>query len=202
MRPAANAAAFLAFLAIAIPALVSLLPTVLGTPSRLALAPRFLNTTNLEACKALQAAIDAKAKPDSTVEYVGGPAYIASITRYMSSSVTLPTCVFVPTNAQDLASAVKLIGQRRISFAVSSGRHASNNGFSSTTGIEISLKGFQHVTLSQDKTSVDIGSGNIWDNVYAALEGSGYNIVSGALGDRGCSTMLTASLPVTRWGDV
>jgi len=39
------------------------------------------------------------------------------------------------------------------------------------------MKGFQGVKLSKDKTSVDIGSGNVWDNVYQALEGSGVNVV-------------------------
>lgn len=32
--------------------------------------------------------------------------------------------------------------------------------------------------LSSDKSYVDVGPGNIWDNVYAVLEGSGVNVVS------------------------
>jgi len=40
------------------------------------------------------------------------------------------------------------------------------------------MKGFQQVELSSDKSYVDVGPGNIWDNVYAVLEGSGVNVVS------------------------
>lgn len=97
----------------------------------------------------------------------------------MSSTVQTPACVYVPTTPDDLSKAIKTIGSQRLSFAVSSGKHASNKGFSSTTGIQISMKGFQHVNLSADKSYVDIGSGNIWDNVYAALQGTGVNIVGG-----------------------
>lgn len=79
--------------------------------------------------------------------------------------------MFLPTEANELAKALKVIGQKRVPFAVSSGRHASNKGFSSTNGIQIDMKGFQAIKLSDDKSYVDIGSGNIWDNVYQALEG-------------------------------
>lgn len=40
------------------------------------------------------------------------------------------------------------------------------------------MKGFQQVNLNGDKSAVDIGPGNIWDNVYSALDGSGVNVVS------------------------
>lgn len=126
--------------------------------------PRFFsNATDLDACKALS--------PQSKVSYPFSAQYTATTTRYMTTSSQNPTCVFVPTLASELSDAIKLIGQRRVQFAVSSGKHASNQGFSSTTGIHISMKGFQQVTLSADKSYVDVGPGNIWDNVYQVLNG-------------------------------
>ena len=114
-----------------------------------------------------------------TVALPGSVSYLSTQTRYMSNTVQQSGCVFTPTQPQQLAFGMKYIGQHKIPFAVSSGRHASNVGFSSTTGIQINLKGFQNVTLAADKSYADIGSGNVWDNVYAGLQGSGVNIVGG-----------------------
>ena len=125
------------------------------------------------ACNALQS------KYANSVFYLTSVQYLSTQVRYMSNTVQAPRCVFVPSSPQQLSHGMKLIGEQRVPFAVSSGRHASNIGFSSTTGIQIDLKGFQNVALAADKSYVDIGSGNIWDNVYAALEGSGVNIVGG-----------------------
>lgn len=122
-----------------------------------------LNSTNLQACKALS--------PQSKVYYPLSQQYGDTTSRYMATSMQNPACVFVPTTPSELSSAIKLIGQKRIQFAVSSGKHASNQGFSSTTGIHISMKGFQQVVLSSKRDYVDVGTGNVWDNVYQVLNG-------------------------------
>lgn len=54
---------------------------------------------------------------------------------------------------------MKVIGSTRSPFAVKSGGHASNPGFSSTTGVHISLKRMDQVTLSDDNSTVEIGTG-------------------------------------------
>jgi len=116
---------------------------------------------------------------EDEVHFLLAPQYTSTELRYMSNTVQSPACMFVPSAPQHLSIALELIGMNRVPFAVSSGRHASNIGFSSTTGVQIDLKGFQNVTLSADQSYVDIGSGNIWDNVYAALKGTGVNVVGG-----------------------
>jgi hypothetical protein len=109
----------------------------------------------------------------------------------MSSSTQAPTCVFQPSVPADLGNAMKIIGQSGVPFAVSSGRHASNQGFSSTTGVQIDLTNFSNVTLSADKTYVDVGAGNLWDNVYKVLDQSGYNIVGGRVAGVGVGGYIT-----------
>lgn len=144
---------------------------------------RFLNTTVLDACKALQ--------PSNKVYYALSPPYTSNQLRYLASTTQTPGCLFLPTQPNEIANALTLIGQKRIAFAVSSGRHASNKGFSTTQGIQIDMKGFQQVKLSSDKSYVDIGSGNIWDNVYQTLEGTGVNIVGGRVTGVGVGGFLT-----------
>ena len=54
-----------------------------------------------------------------------------------------------------------------------------NVGFSSTTGVMIAMSRFDNVTLSADKSTVDVGAGLVWDDVYAALEDTGVNVIGG-----------------------
>lgn len=43
----------------------------------------------------------------------------------------------------------------------------------------IAMTLFSNVTLSTDKSTVEVGSGLLWDDVYSALEDSGVNVVGG-----------------------
>ena len=144
---------------------------------------RFVNQTILDACKSLQ--------PSKNVFYVLTPQYSSTLLRYIGSTVQKPVCLFLPNQPQQISDAIKTIGSKRIPFAVSSGRHASNKGFSTTTGIQIDMKGFQQVVLDSSKQFVDIGSGNIWDNVYQGLEGTGVNIVGGRVTGVGVGGFIT-----------
>ena len=62
---------------------------------------------------------------------------------------------------------------------VKGGGHASNPGFSSTTGVHISMYRFSEVTYDAASQTAVIGAGLIWDDVYAALEPHGVNVVGG-----------------------
>ena len=54
-----------------------------------------------------------------------------------------------------------------------------NPGFSSTTGVHISMYRFADVVYNPGSQTVDIGAGLVWDDVYAALEPHGVNVVGG-----------------------
>lgn len=85
----------------------------------------------------------------------------SDIEHYMSSSTQTPMCVVEVLDTEDVLSVMKIIGDTRTPFAIKSGGHASNPGFSSTTGVHISLAKLTQVTLSEDKGSVEIGLGNV-----------------------------------------
>ena len=89
------------------------------------------------------------------------PNYLSDISHYMSSSSQLPQCVVEVASTQDIAVALKLIGASRVPFAVKSGGHASNPGFSSTSGVFISLVRLKDVKLSADKSTARLGLGNV-----------------------------------------
>ena len=59
------------------------------------------------------------------------------------------------------------------------GGHASNPGFSSTTGVHIAMSRFSEVTYDAAAQTATIGAGLVWDDVYAALEPYNVNVVGG-----------------------
>ena len=59
------------------------------------------------------------------------------------------------------------------------GGHATSQGFSSTTGVQISLSHFNETENDPVRGTVTVGAGLTWDYVYAALNGSGVNVVGG-----------------------
>lgn len=163
-----------AIVALCVSSLFFWTPAVSSSHPPSGFAKRFANQTAVDACKSIQFT-----SKDSTIQYDLASAFSSYFGYYMTSSSNTPACLVKPTTADDLSAVMKVIGQKRINFAISSGGHTGNPGFSSTKGIQITMKGFQGVKLSSDKSYVDVGSGNIWDNVYAVLEGSGRNIVGG-----------------------
>ncbi len=56
---------------------------------------------------------------------------------------------------------LQAVGASRTPFAVYSGGHASNPGFSSTTGVHISLRRLNQVELSKDGKIATLGFGQV-----------------------------------------
>lgn len=72
------------------------------------------------------------------------------------------------------------------SFAVKAGGHGKFAGESSIqNGVTIDLKKLNHVNISNDRTTVDVGPGNSWLDVYAVLEPLGLTVVGGRASDVG-----------------
>jgi len=84
-----------------------------------------------------------------------------SILHWFSSSNEVPACVFKPETVPDLSVAMQIIASTQTPFAIYSGGHASNPGFSSTKGVHISMGKFNQIILSEDKKTVEIGFGNV-----------------------------------------
>ena len=57
--------------------------------------------------------------------------------------------------------------------------HTANPGYSATPGVQIAMKRFTEVTYDAEAGVAKIGAGNVWDNVYAALEPFNVSVVGG-----------------------
>ncbi|RAL65682.1 hypothetical protein DID88_005350 [Monilinia fructigena] len=103
----------------------------------------------------------------------------------MTSSSQIPTCVAEVVSDADVSIVMEIVSKTKTPFAIKSGGHASNPGFSSTPGVFISLAKLNHVKLASDKSSVEIGTGNRWTEVYSALDGTNVNVVGGRVSGPG-----------------
>lgn len=147
-----------------------------------------INSTVTRVCEQLDKVKSERAE----VLYVGALGYIASVEHYMASSSDLPSCVFRPAITNDVIHALQLIEQERIEFSVNSGKHTGNPGFSSTEGgLQIDMRRFSQIALSPDRTYVDIGPGNVWDNVYDVLQGTGRMVIGGRVSGVGVGGLMT-----------
>ncbi|KAH8987977.1 FAD dependent oxidoreductase [Lactarius hatsudake] len=113
--------------------------------------------------------------------------YNADIEHSIISSSQVSTCSVEPGSAADVSVILRILGSTRTPFAVKGGGHAFNPGFSSTTGVQISMTRFSKIERDNAMGTVDAGSGVTWDQAYAALESSGLNIIGGRIPTVGIS---------------
>ncbi|KAF9474837.1 FAD-binding domain-containing protein [Pholiota conissans] len=113
------------------------------------------------------------------VFFPGDPSYDAGIFHFAVSSTQQSKCVVEPGTPEDVGKILVILGRTRTPFAVKGGGHATNVGFSSTLGVHIAMSRFSEVNYNSSSQTADVGAGLVWDDVYAALEPFGVNVVGG-----------------------
>ncbi|KAF8551729.1 FAD-binding domain-containing protein [Imleria badia] len=111
--------------------------------------------------------------------------YLEDISHWASSSTQIAACSFEPGTVADVGIALRILNQTRTPFAVKGGGRATNPGFSSTTGVQIAMSRFSEIVYHSEAQTVEIGAGLVWDDVYAALEPHGVNVVGGRISGYG-----------------
>lgn len=102
--------------------------------------------------------------------------------RYWSQQqeLTRPTCRFNPTCPEDVSLAILTFRVTQCKFAVKSGGHGAFSGASNIQdGVTIDLFNLKSVSLSADKTTASVGTGNTWFDVYSQLTPQGYTVIGG-----------------------
>ena len=74
-----------------------------------------------------------------------------------------------------------ILGKSRTPFGVKSGGHATNRGFSSTRGVQISLARFNAFNVDTKAKTVDLGPSLLWDDVYERLDPYGVTVIGGRI---------------------
>ncbi|KZW04131.1 FAD-binding domain-containing protein [Exidia glandulosa HHB12029] len=144
----------------------------------LAFAARSAAASANATCNSIATAF-AGSSSGAAVYWPGAPEYTLAIEHWLLSSIEQPACVAEPANAKDVGHTLRLVGATRTPFAVKGGGHTSNKGFSSTTAVHISLAKFNYTRLDAASKTAAIGAGTRWSDVYAAMDGTGLNVVGG-----------------------
>ncbi|PBK61220.1 FAD-binding domain-containing protein [Armillaria solidipes] len=113
------------------------------------------------------------------VYYPGSSSYVADNEHYATSSSQASKCSVEPGSAEDVGIILGIAGKTKTPFGVKGGGHATNQGFSSTTGVQIAMTRFNEVAYDPTTQTVVIGAGNIWDDIYEILNAQGVNVLGG-----------------------
>ncbi|KIJ99511.1 hypothetical protein K443DRAFT_102120 [Laccaria amethystina LaAM-08-1] len=122
----------------------------------------------------------------------GSETYLADIAHSQSSAEQNSTCAVNPSSVDDLSTIIKIIGRDdiRAPFAIKSGGHPFNQGFSSTTGVQISMANFTSVIYNEAAGTVSFGSGRTWDQIYTILEKDNVTVAGGRVPGVGVGLVL------------
>nr|GAT56738.1 NAD(P)-binding protein [Mycena chlorophos] len=134
--------------------------------------------------------IQAEISPHSSVFFPGTAGFAADIAHFALSAEQNSTCSVEPATTEDLGTILSIVGKTRTPFAVKGGGHNLNPGFSSTAGVEISMTRFNKLVFVAASQTVEVGSGLIWDDVYAGLAPFNVSVVGGRATGIGISGYL------------
>ncbi|KAI6085519.1 FAD-binding domain-containing protein [Hypoxylon rubiginosum] len=108
-----------------------------------------------------------------------------------SCSALLPTCIIFPKDVNEVSAIVKVLNNNTENFAIKSGGHNPNNGWSSVQGGPlISTQKLDSVTLDQETGIAKVGPGQRLDSISAALQGTGWTFVGGRIGNTGVGGLV------------
>ncbi|KAF2710660.1 FAD linked oxidase-like protein [Pleomassaria siparia CBS 279.74] len=104
----------------------------------------------------------------------------------------LPTCILLPHNKNDVSLALQTIRFLKIQFAIRSGGHSPNPGWSSINkpGVLLDLQKLDEISVSEDKKVVSLGPGGRWGKVYEALDPHGLSVIGGRIPQVGVAGVI------------
>lgn len=133
------------------------------------------------------------------VLFEGSSAYDTFTGAYWSAQqgAVNPTCVFKPVKTLEVSTVVLISRLYQCPFAVKGGGHAAWAGASSIeSGVTISMENFRQTEVASDKTTVDIGPGLRWVDVYTAVEKEGLSVAGGRVGTSCLFASSIANIPL------
>jgi hypothetical protein len=102
-----------------------------------------------------------------------------------------PRCVFMPTSAEHVSEAVKIVQARNTTFSVVSGGHMPVRGAQSNDdGVLIAMANMNAMDLNEDSSIASIGPGNRWIQVYDWLSEHDVAVAGGRYSPVGVGGLL------------
>ncbi|KAI2610568.1 hypothetical protein GGR54DRAFT_651721 [Hypoxylon sp. NC1633] len=109
--------------------------------------------------------------------------YNESVQSYFSQQqeALSPACVILPQSAEDVSVTIQTLTQHpQCDFAIRSGGHTNWAGASNIAdGVAIDLQGLDSIEIHHDTSTISVGVGATWDDVYAKLDPLGLSVNGG-----------------------
>ncbi|KAI8302852.1 Bifunctional solanapyrone synthase [Colletotrichum sp. SAR11_59] len=104
-----------------------------------------------------------------------------------------PSCIFIPTSAHQVSTAINTIKSINGSFAVRGGGHTAISGANSTDeDVLLVFSNMTELELSDQRSHVHLGPGLRWGEVYNALEPYDLTVAGGRVAPVGVPGLLLA----------
>ncbi|KAI4861601.1 FAD-binding domain-containing protein [Hypoxylon rubiginosum] len=119
--------------------------------------------------------------------------YLDEQNKYWSTSCSAlkPTCIIFPKDADEVSAIIKVLNNNTENFAIKSGGHNPNNGWSSVQGGPlISTQKLTQVILDEETGIARVGPGQRLDSISAQLQGTGWTFVGGRIGNTGVGGLV------------
>ncbi|KAL6158145.1 hypothetical protein ACJQWK_07739 [Exserohilum turcicum] len=112
--------------------------------------------------------------------------------RWSNTSILAPGCVFQPKTVGDVSKGVKLLSTNSCPFSIKSGGHNPIPGANNIDGgVSIVLGALNQAELAPDGTTVRLGAGARWGQVYKAFADKGLLVPGGLCGGTGIGGVST-----------
>ncbi|RYP05144.1 hypothetical protein DL764_003998 [Monosporascus ibericus] len=101
--------------------------------------------------------------------------------NWSQTCIAEPRCIFQPASASDVGKLVQILDDHQVKFAVRSGGHSPNPGWSSIgdAGVLFDMSAMSTISLSEDGKVVSVGPGARWGQVSTAADSKGVTVVGG-----------------------
>lgn len=149
-----------------------------------------VTSSSVTTCNALSALLPKAVYSPTDAAYGSSEASYA----YAQQQVQRPSCIVKPSNVIDVSTAVKALGNSSATFAIRSGGHATNPGFSNIDdGITLDLTFLNSIDiLSQgSRVTASVGTGASWGDVYPVLDSQGRSVNGGRASGVGVGGFLS-----------
>lgn len=129
------------------------------------------------------------------VAYPGDEAYNTSEKSYAyaNQQTQKPSCIVQPSSAADVAAAVNVLRKSpHVPFAIRSGGHATNRGFSNIDcSVTLDLRLLNSVKIQADGVVVSVGTGASFGDVYLVLDAAKRSLNGGRASGVGVGGFLS-----------
>lgn len=107
-----------------------------------------------------------------------------------------PHCIIEPSDTSDVSASIKIIDFFEVKFAVRSGGHSPNPGWSSIgdQGILFDMHKMNQVNLSSDGKVASVGPGARWGGVMASLDPQRTTVIGGRLPHVGVAGLILGGM--------